>query len=227
MLDERRAGLRPDPLDDVEDAAGKPHRLASVSEQLSRERCLLGRLEHGAVAAQDRGEDLPGDVRQRRVEGDDQSGHAHGLPHGHHGSVGHARRRRAPVVAATLACDEEPHLHGRSGLPRCERLRLAGLLDHGGRELVAPLTKGERDLADEVATLDDRVRRPGLLRGPRGRTAASTSAAPGPRSAAESRAVGGPQLLEPLARIGGRAAPSMRFGTVWRANSATVPLSTQ
>ena len=114
----------------------------------------------------------------------------------------HARRRRPPVVAATLAGDEEPHLHGGGGLAGGERLGLAGLLDYGSRELVTPPTKRERDLADDVAALDDRARRPLALSFARGRDRRVDVVRPRAREAAERRAVRGPQLLEPLAGAG-------------------------
>ena len=82
---------------------------------------MLGRLHDGRVPAEDRRERLPGDVRQGRVEAHDQRRDAERLAHRQHRPVGHARRRRAAVRAAPLACDEQPHLHCRIGLAERER----------------------------------------------------------------------------------------------------------
>ncbi len=73
---------------------------------------MLRRLQHRRVAAEHGREDLPGVVRERRVERDDQRRDADGPPHGHDRPVRHRRGRRPTVEAAPLAGDEEPHFDG-------------------------------------------------------------------------------------------------------------------
>ena len=112
---------------------------------------MLGRLQHGRVAAEDRRERLPGDVRQRRVERDQERRDADGAAQREHGAVRHRRRRRAAVRAAPLARDEESHLDRRVGLATRERERLAGLGGDDLARLVAALAEQLGDRPDDVA----------------------------------------------------------------------------
>ena len=90
------------------------------------QRCVLGRLEDRGVAAQQRRKRLPGDVGDRRVRRDDQSGHTQRLPHDHRRLVRHRARRRLAVETAALAGDEEAHLDRRVGFAERVLARLAG-----------------------------------------------------------------------------------------------------
>ena len=71
---------------------------------------MLGRLEHGCVAAEDRRERLPGDVREWRVERDHERSNPDWTPKREHGAVRHRCRRRAPVGSPPLAGHEQSHL---------------------------------------------------------------------------------------------------------------------
>ena len=110
VLDERRSDLAAEPLHDVEDAGRQDVVRTARRRTRADARRVLGRLQHRRVAAEDGRKDLPGVVRQRRVERDDERRDADRPPHRHHGSVRHRRRRRPPVEAPALAGDEEAHL---------------------------------------------------------------------------------------------------------------------
>jgi hypothetical protein len=125
---------------------------------------VLGRLEHDRVAAQDGWEDLPGHVRHRCVERDEERRNAERLTHGHHGPVLHGRGRSPAVVAASLSGDEESHLHCRIRLCEGQRQGLPSLFGNELRRLVAARPEKQGELADEVATLDDHSCRPARLR---------------------------------------------------------------
>ena len=121
------------------------------------------------------------------------------LPDREHGPVRHARRRRAPVRAAALAGDEEPHLDGGVGLTERQLDRLPGL---GGDELgrlLAPIAQEERELPHDVPSLDRRALRPGRLRRASRRHGRGDVVRSRARQAAEQGAVRGAQLVEPLA----------------------------
>ena len=199
VLDERRTGLAAEPVHDVEDAG----RDARLERELREERCrsgrVLGRLHHRGVPAEDRGECLPGDVRQRRVEAHDQRRHAERLTQRHDGAVRHARGRRAAVRAASFSRDEEPHLDRRIRLADRERLRLAGLLDHDRGRLVAAFAEEESELADDVSARDGGALGPRGLRRPCRRDRVGHVVGIRARDTAEHRLVGRPDLLEPRA----------------------------
>ncbi len=193
----------PSPCTTLRTPAGRPTSSQTRCEQLCRERRLLGRLQDSAVAAEDRRKDLPGNVGQRCVERDQQPCDADGLPDGHHRAVRRARSCRPPVVATSLAGDEEAQLDRRIGLAESQRLRLARLLDDDLRKLVAPLPQRQRDLADEIAAFHHRPLGPGLLCRARRLYGSVDIGRPRTRNATQRRAVRRPQLLEPLARLGG------------------------
>ena len=89
--------------------------LAELAEERCRRRRVLGRLQHRAVAAERRREHLPGVVRQRGVERDDQARNPNGTARHQHGAVRHRRSGRASVEAPPFPCNEETHLDGRVG----------------------------------------------------------------------------------------------------------------
>ena len=110
VLDERLARLAAEAVDDVEDARGQARLGGEPGEGERGLGRVLGGLEHRGVAAQQRREDLPRDVGDRRVGGDDQAGHAERLADRHRLPVRHRARRRLAVEAAALAGDEVAHL---------------------------------------------------------------------------------------------------------------------
>ena len=127
---------------------------------------MLGRLEHGAVAAEDRRERLPRDVRERRVERDQERGDADGAPRASSTvRCGIDAVVVRPYEAPPLARDEEPHLDRRVGLAARELERLAGLRGDELARLLAPLAQQLGDRANDVAPLDGRPRGPLRLRG--------------------------------------------------------------
>ena len=112
----------------------------------------------------------------------------------------HARGRRAPVRAAALARRRRAPSRPQRRSRRARARRLAGLLDHDRRRLLAPLAQEEREVAHDVAARDGRSRRP---------TPAAPRVPPRPRRRhrrppiarrGRERLVSRPQLLEPRAR---------------------------
>ena len=81
-----------------------------------RERCILGSLQNGGVAAQQRRKRLPGDVRDRRIRRDDQPGDANWLAHHHRRLVRHGAGRGLTVEPAAFPGNEKPHFDRRVGL---------------------------------------------------------------------------------------------------------------
>ena len=71
---QRRAGLFAEALDDVEHPGREAGLMGDAAEDPGRDRGVLGGLQDGRVAAHQRREDLPGDVGDRRVGGDDEAG---------------------------------------------------------------------------------------------------------------------------------------------------------
>ena len=72
----------PRPCTTLSTPAGSPASCAMAANSHAVERRVLGGLEHGGVAADQRRKHLPGDVGDRRVGGDDQAGDAERLAHG-------------------------------------------------------------------------------------------------------------------------------------------------
>ena len=206
-LDERRASLVAETVDDVQDAWGKelPTELA---EERSRQRRVLRGLQYGRVAAEHGGKDLPRVVRKRRIEGDDQRCDADRPARRQDRSVRHRRSGRAPVQPAPFARDEEPHLDRRVRLAERELDRLAGLLRDELGCLVTPRLQGERDLAHEPATLDRCFRRPTSLRRSSGGNGGLDLRCARSWHAAKERPVRRPQLVESAAGGCGNAAPA-------------------
>ena len=145
MVDERRARLGAEPVHDVEHAGRDARLERELGEERRRRRRVLRRLHDRGVPAEDRRERLPGDVRKRRVEAHDQRRDAERLAQRQHRAVRHARRRRAPVRASSLARDEEPHLDGGVRLAERELERLARLLCDDRRGFLAPLAEKQRE----------------------------------------------------------------------------------
>ena len=159
-------------------------------------------LSTDAVPAEDRGKRLPGDVRERRVEGDQQRGDADRPAKGQHGAMRHRGGRRPPVGAAPLTGDEEAHLDRRVGLAERELERLARLGGDDLARLLAPVAQELGDRADDVPAVDRRSRAPLRLRLARGCHRRGRVVRARPRDAAEMLAVGGRRLVEPRAARG-------------------------
>ena len=85
---------------------------------MSRGGSLLGRLEHARVAAEQRREDLPGHVRKRRVERDQEPGDADRRADAEHRPVRHARGRRRPVERRPSPATKKPISIAASVSPR-------------------------------------------------------------------------------------------------------------
>ena len=182
---------------------------------------MLRRLQHRRVAAEHGRERLPGVVRQRRVERDDQRGDADRPPRGHHRPVRHRGGAWSGRRAPALARDEEAHLDRCVRLAERELERLSGLLDDGGRDLVAPSAERERQLADELAALDRRARRPGGLGRRAAATAAATSSASERGAWQSSSPSAGRSFSKVAPEAAGTASPPTRFATV---STVTVPV---
>ena len=136
ILDERHPGLGAEALHHVQDARRQPGVEAEAPEPPGRHRRVLGRLEHRPVSAEDRGKRLPGHVRERRVERDQQCSDADRPAKRQDGAMRHRGGRRPPVGAAPLTGDEEAHLDRGVGLAECKLERLARL---GGDDLACLL----------------------------------------------------------------------------------------
>ena len=187
----------PSPWTTFSTPGGRPaSRQSRPSHHADTGACSDG-FKHRAVAAEDRGERFPGDVRQRRVERDQERGDADRPSQGQHGSVRHRRRRRTPVRAAALARDEEAHLDGRIGLAAGQLDSLARLGCDDLARLLAPLAQQRGDRPHDVASLDGRARAPFHLRFPSGGHRSVCVGRPRARDAAEIGAVRGARLLEP------------------------------
>ena len=213
MLDERQARLASEPLDDVEHARRQARLEAEPREPPRRDRRVLGRLQHGAVTAEDGRERLPGDVRKRRVERDQQRGDADGAPQREHRAVRHRRRRRAAVGAAALSRDEQSHLDRRVGLAarraraacpsRRRRARSPPRGARGGARAIARTTL-PRSTAVRAAQLwlrrTRQPRRPRRRRGPERATRQSGSPS------------AGRVLSSHVPLAAGRSSPATRFG---------------
>ena len=154
MLDERRARLASKPLHDVQHARRHARLQGQLGEEVRGGGDVLGWLHHRCVAAEDRGEDLPREVRERRVEAHDQARNPERLPHGENGAMTHARGRRAAVGAPPLAGDEETHLDGGVRLAERELERLPGLGDDDLGCVLAASAKIQGELADDLSALD-------------------------------------------------------------------------
>ena len=138
ILDERHPASGPRPWTTLRTPAGRPAS-SQTGRTPGRERRVLGRLEHGAVAAEDRRKDLPGDVGQRRVERDQERRDADGLAEREHRAVRHARRSSC----ARSSGGPRPRRRAPSRRPRRSRparaRRLARLRRDELARLLAPL----------------------------------------------------------------------------------------
>ena len=118
---ERQPRLRAETLEHVQHPRRQPRLEAQPPEPERRQRRVLRRLQDGRVAAEDRRKRLPRDVRQRRVERDQESRDPDGPAKREDGAVRHRSGCRATVRASPLACDEEAHLDRGVRLAERER----------------------------------------------------------------------------------------------------------
>ena len=212
----RRAAARPrapSPWTTLSTPGGRSS-LAELAEERGRRRRVLGRLQHRGVAAEDRREHLPGVVRQRRVERDDQRRQrrrdaASPSPCGSASPTSSCVRRGA-ALRPRRRSPSRPRRRPRRARARatCPSPRR-----RSSASLLASRLQRERELAHELAALDRRPRRP-LTAGPlrAAATAAATSASSerGDRArAASRRPAAASRSVRPPAASDRR--PSMRF----------------
>ncbi len=151
-------------VDDVEDARRQPRLGREPREGDRGLGRVLGGLQHRRVPAEQRREDLPRNVRDRRVRGDDQAGDAERLADRHRLAVRRRARHRLAVEAATLSGDEVAELDRAVRLALRVLRRLARL---GGDERgdVLPVALEQLgDAAQDGAALGDVARGPVRLR---------------------------------------------------------------
>jgi hypothetical protein len=164
MLDERLARLLAEAVHDVQHARRQPRLLRQPREHERGLGRVLGVLQDSRVAAHERREDLPRDVRDRRVRGDDQPGDAQRLAGDHRLAVWHRACRGLAVEAPALAGHEVAHLDRAARLAGRLLRGLAGLrCDHSGDLLLVALEQ-LGDPAQDRAALCRRLTRPGRLR---------------------------------------------------------------
>lgn len=109
------------------------------------------------------GKNLPGHVGDRRVRGDDQTGHADRPAQGHGHLVRFAAGARLAVEALALAGEEQTALDRGSRLADALRNRLACLGGHDASDPVGVVLHQAHQLVQQQATLDGRCRVPGGL----------------------------------------------------------------
>src|SRR2546429_9281246 len=83
MLDEPLADIAAATVDNVEDAVRQPRLREELDVALAEGRRVGRGLEDDRVAADDRGQRLPGGGRDREVPGSDRTDDADRHPHGH------------------------------------------------------------------------------------------------------------------------------------------------
>ena len=164
ILDERLSRLVAEAVHDVEQPVGQPRLLRTTREGDGGLRRVLGRLQHRAVAADQRREDLPRDVRDRRVRGDDQPRYAERLAHRLRVAVRGRARHRLAVEASALAGHEVAELDRAVGLAARVVQRLAGLVGDERCDLLAVALEQLRDATQDRAALRERAQRPRRLR---------------------------------------------------------------
>ena len=108
-------------LEDVQHTGRQARLEAEAAEPPGRDRRMLRRLQHRAVPAEDRGERLPRDVRQRRVERDQQRGDPDRTTKREHGAVRHATPSSCGRTSAAPRRRRRAHLDCGVGLAARER----------------------------------------------------------------------------------------------------------
>ena len=201
-------------LDDVQHARRQAGLRREAREEHRRLGRVLGGLQHGGVAAEERGKDLPGDVRDRRVRGDDQPGDAERLADRHGVPVRSRARHRPAVEAAPLAGDEVAELDRAVGLALRVLRRLAGLGGDERGDLVAIALEELGDPAEDPAALLDGARGPVRLRVGQPRLIAASTSVASERATVESTSpVAGASFSKVAPFAAGRSSPPITLGT--------------
>ena len=149
-----------------------PRRHAGLVEDLDEScrgmRRIFRRLEDHGVAADQRGKQLPGRDRQRKIPRRDQRAHADRRAHGHGELIGQFRRRgfteQAPAFAGHIESAVDPFLHVAAGF--FEHLAHFAGLD--ARELFFIFAQKLADTIEQFTTLWRRHQTPtgkGIFRG--------------------------------------------------------------
>ena len=152
-------------LDEVEDAVGEAAVDEELGERVAKRRRVLGRLPDDGIAAQDRGDEIPGGHRHREVARGDDRRHAHRVAEGEELLVGHLARNRLAVEAAALADEEVAGVDDLLHLPERLRVRLPDLPCDEAGECLLVLLHEPADLLDRLAADGRRDRCPVALRG--------------------------------------------------------------
>ena len=153
-------GLRAVGQHEVEDAVGQAGVQEELGQRLGRRRRVLGRLPHRRVAAQQRGDEVPGRHRDREVAGGDDRGHADRVAEGEQLLVGHLRRHGLAVEPPALADEEVAGVDDLLDLAERLGVGLADLARDQAREGLLVVLHQPPELLDRAPAHGRRARRP-------------------------------------------------------------------
>ena len=138
MFDQWRAGFLAVSLNHVEHTRRQAFLVGDPSKDPGGHRGVLGGFQHGRVAADERREDLPGDVGDWRVGGDDQSRHPDRLANRRDDFVRHAAGRGPAVEPLAFAGHKEPQGDGAVGFAQSLARGFTGFAGDDLGDLLAP-----------------------------------------------------------------------------------------
>ena len=160
IVDQRFADDRAAPHHEVEHAGGNAGLRQDLGERPRAARHEVRRLEHDGVAVRERGRDLPGRNRDRKIPRRDEADDADRLARHLDVDAGAHRRQLLAREAQRFAGEELEDVPGPRRLADAFGQRLAFLARQEPAELVLAREDFGADAIEEVRSLLDRARRP-------------------------------------------------------------------